>query len=162
PLLKPRRIRITLWYAHGTVSRRLRLAEKVAYRVVTPSTESFRLPSHKTRVVGHGIDTNAFTPSPVQRSPEQPFVVLTVGRIAPVKCLETLLDAANSLYQELEFHRLRVSIVGEAAPGDQAYYQHLQDLTDLFRLREVVEFVGSVNHERVVREYQDADVFVNT
>lgn len=162
PLLRAYHIPITLWYTHKSVNWKLRLAEKVSYRVVTASPESFRIPSDKTRVIGHGIDTEQFKPASRSHNPEQPFVVLTVGRIAPVKCLETLLEAARSLYHDLEFHRLRVTIVGEAAPEYQTYEKHLRELVTELRLAEVVEFAGAVTHEQVVHKYQEADVMVNT
>jgi glycosyltransferase involved in cell wall biosynthesis len=162
PLLKLWRVPIVLWYTHKAVSLKLRLAEKVSYRIVTASQESFRLSSPKTRIIGHGVDTDLFVPSPVRRLPNQPFVVVSVGRIAPVKSLQTLIEAANSLYQNLDFHRLRVSIVGEAESRDVNYLAHMHELVSMFRLAEVVDFAGAVSHARVVSEYQEADVMVNT
>lgn len=56
------RKRIGLWYTHGTVTWRLRLAEKLVNVIFTASPESFRLPSKKLIITGHGIDTNLFYP----------------------------------------------------------------------------------------------------
>ena len=58
-----------LWYTHRSVTLRLRLAERAATRVVSASPESFRLPSDKLRVIGHGIDTQRFTPAPPPSGP---------------------------------------------------------------------------------------------
>ena len=162
PLLKVWRVPIVLWYTHKAVSFKLKLAEKVSWRVVTASAESFRIASRKVRIIGHGVDTDLFTPTPTQRQPEQPFVVITVGRIAPVKCLDVLIDAAQSLYHDLEFHRLRVSIIGDAAPEYADYEKHLRELVEALNLQTVVEFAGGVSHERVVLEYQEAYVMVNS
>jgi glycosyltransferase involved in cell wall biosynthesis len=162
PLLKLWRVPIVLWYTHKAVSLKLKLAEKVSWRVVTASAESFRIASRKVRVIGHGVDTDLFRPSLMQRQPEQPFVVISVGRIAPIKCLNVLIDAAQGLYYELEFHRLRVSIIGEAAPEYADYEKHLRELVETLNLQNVVEFAGGVSHERVVMEYQEADVMVNS
>ena len=162
PLLKLWRVPIVLWYAHKSVTLKLRLAEKLSWRVVTSSQDSFRLPSRKVRVIGQGIDTNLFLPSPVRRDDNQPFVVVSAGRIAPVKSLHTLIDAANSLYQELDFQRLRVQIIGEAAPTDHLYLEHLHELVSEFRLAEVVSFLGGRRQAGVAAAYQAADVMVNT
>lgn len=162
PLLKMWHVPIVLWYTHKAVSFKLRLAEKVSWRVVTASPESFRLASRKVRIIGHGVDTQLFKPLNRHRVPEQPFVVISVGRIAPIKCLNVLIDAAQSLYHDLEFHRLRVSIIGEAAPEYAEHAAHLHELVDVLNLDNVVEFAGGVSHERVVLEYQEADVMVNS
>jgi glycosyltransferase involved in cell wall biosynthesis len=162
PLLKLWRVPIVLWYTHKAVSLKLRLAEKVSWRVVTASAESFRIASGKVRIIGHGVDTDLFRPISVERQPEQPFVIISVGRIAPVKCLNTLIDVAQSLYHDLEFHRLRVSIIGEAAPEYADYEKHLHELVEALKLETVVEFAGGVSHEQVVLEYQEADVMVNS
>ena len=162
PFLKLWRLPIVMWYTHKSVTLKLRLAEKVCWRVVTASPESFRLPSQKVRVIGHGVDTNLFTPLQSQRDENQPFVVVSAGRITPVKSLHTLIDAANSLYQELDFHRLRVQIIGEAAPQDGAYLQHLLELVSEFRLAEVVSFLGGYSQAGVAEAYRAADVMVNT
>ena len=54
--------RIGLWYTHGTVSWKLRLAEKLVHVIFTASSESFRLKSNKVVVTGHGTDTELFKP----------------------------------------------------------------------------------------------------
>jgi glycosyltransferase involved in cell wall biosynthesis len=162
PLLKLWRIPIVLWYAHKAASFKLRLAEKVSWRVVTASPESFRITSRKTCVIGHGVDIRLFTPASSARQPDQAFTVVSVGRIAPVKRLQVLINAANSLYHDRELHGLRVRIIGEPGEGDADYAQHLHELVDELNLRDVVEFTGAVSHDRIVTEYQAADVMVNT
>ena len=57
PLLKAKGIPIILWYAHGHVSRMLRMAEKVVDKIVTSSPQGCRLQSSKVLVIGQGIDT---------------------------------------------------------------------------------------------------------
>ena len=56
--------RIALWYTHKSVNLKLRIAAALANVVFTASKESFRLPTKKLRVVGHGIDTDFFFPDP--------------------------------------------------------------------------------------------------
>lgn len=152
PLLKPRRIPITLWYAHKAVTPRLRLAEKLVDHVVTASPESFRINSPKVQVIGHGIDTTQFTPA---EPPAGRFTIITVSRIAPVKKLETILQAAH-LLADCDF---RLRIIGNVQ--DEAYAQSLRQLVAELGLSERVEFVGEVPHHEIAREYQQAHLMVN-
>lgn len=157
PLLKPRGISITLWYAHKSVTARLRLAEKLVDQVVTSSPEGFRIDSPKVRVIGQGIDTGQFTPA---APPGGRFTIVTVSRIAPVKKLETILQAARLLVDEECDFRLR--IIGNVNPQDEAYAQGLRTLAAELGLNEHIEFVGEVAHHHIVREYQQAHLMVNT
>jgi len=159
PLLKVWRVPVVLWYAHKSVSLQLRLAEKIAWRVVTASPESFRLPSRKSRVIGHGVDTQLFAPPPAPRPADQPFQVVSVGRIAPVKHLETVIEALTLIDPA---HGLQLRLVGQAAPGDEAYAARLREGVRARGLGARVEFAGAVNHDRVAAMYQSADVMVNT
>ncbi len=51
-----------LWYTHKSVTVWLRIAEFISHDIFTASKESFRLPSKKVIVTGHGIDTEFFSP----------------------------------------------------------------------------------------------------
>jgi glycosyltransferase involved in cell wall biosynthesis len=162
PLLRPHGIPLTLWYAHKAVTRQLRWAERLSQRVVSASPESFRLPSAKLRIIGHGIDTALFAPSenPLNGSL---FTILTAGRVTPSKGIETLLEAARVLYHDLGWKTLRVRIIGgsSSAVGDTDYGQKLKQEARALGLAGVVEFAGAVSYDRMTAEYQAADVMVN-
>jgi glycosyltransferase involved in cell wall biosynthesis len=160
PLLKLWRIPITLWYTHKAVSAKLRLAEKWVDHIVTSSPEGFRLPSAKLRVIGHGIDTEVFVPAPLADSSSRPFSVITVGRIAPVKGLETLIETAQQLHNQ-GVDDIRMRIIGGAAPQDAAYSERLRQMVIDNDLQSVVTFAGPVSHDQVVSAYQIGDVLVN-
>ncbi len=156
PLLRPRGIPITLWYAHKTVTLKLRLAEKVVQRVVTSSPDGFRLDSPKIRIVGQGIDTSRFVPAPV---PPDQLTLLSVSRLRPAKALDTLIEAAWLLHVDGFDFRLR--IVGEAYPEDRAYAEDLRAMVTRLRLENVVEFAGPVPFHAIVSEYQRASLMLN-
>lgn len=163
PLLKVWRVPVTLWYTHKATSPSLRLAEKLVNHIVTASPESFRLPSRKVQVIGHGIDTQRFTPVSDQRSAvsHQPFKIVSVGRIGPVKRLETIIAAVNTLVHEQGLNHTGLRIVGGVYPQDVAYGERLRQMVKDYQLEDIVEFVGPISHEETVREYQNADVMVN-
>ncbi len=113
-----------LWYTHKEVSLRLRVASWLVNKIYTASKESCRLPSKKVEVVGHGIDVDFFTNRPTQRTP---FHLVSVGRIAPVKDLETIIRAFLELKKKDSTTEL--SIVGVPITAvDQLYRAKLANL----------------------------------
>lgn len=75
-------VRIGLWYTHKNTRLLLRIAALFSHVIFTASRESFRLRSWKVQVVGHGIDTDFFTPDPhIARGGH----VLSVGRLMKSK-----------------------------------------------------------------------------
>jgi glycosyltransferase involved in cell wall biosynthesis len=104
PLAKLRGWPVVLWYTHRHVDFKLRLASALADRIVTASPESYRLGGPKVRVIGHGIDTDRFSPGETSEvfktsevSKAARNTVLAVGRIAPIKNYEMLIRAAAQI-----------------------------------------------------------------
>src|SRR3989344_1443042 len=159
PLAKLFRKRIVTWYVHGAVTWKTRAVARLADVILTASLESFRVASPKVRVVGHGIDTDAFQPLP-KRAPNQHFQIVSVGRISPTKDYETLIKAAADLKRA--GHQTAVTIVGEPGlPEQVAYLESLKVLTIRLGLDEVVRFVGPVPNRDVVAYFQQADLAVS-
>jgi glycosyltransferase involved in cell wall biosynthesis len=132
---------ITLWYAHSATPRTVRAAEKVVDRILTPTPESFRVKSKKVTVTGHGIDTDLFAPGP--REASDCLRIVSVGRIAPVKRLEVLVEAVRLLPG-----RVDLRLVGPVQ--DPAYAESLG-----------VQLAGPRRYDEVVHDYRWADVLVN-
>lgn len=161
PWARLRRVPLVLWYTHKSVTWELKLAHWLVDRVVTASPESFRLPSDKVMVTGHGIDTEVFRPMESPR-PERPFTVLSVGRISPIKDYETLIEAADILVNQRGQPDLRFVVVGDAATPEQVTYrERLLAEVRQRKLTDGFEFVGAVPHHQVVDCYRQADLFVN-
>jgi glycosyltransferase involved in cell wall biosynthesis len=160
PLAKLRGWPIVLWYTHRHVGWQLRLATLLADCVVTASPESFQLSSSKLQVTGHGIDTEHFKPESAARV--SPPVVLAVGRRAPIKNYEFMIDATARLSESLGRSAFRVRIVGGEegnAPSD--YATQLQARIVRAGLEGIVELVGPIAYSQIVREFQRASVHVN-
>lgn len=162
PLLKAHRVPITLWYTHKSVTRTLRLAEKLVNHVVTASPESFRIPSSKVVITGHGIDTDLFSPTAAMRDPDAPFTIVSVGRIAPVKRIEVLIEAARILRDENPDLNFRIRIVGEASPSEQDYARQLRASVTRNKLDSIVDLSGGILYEQVADAYRCAKAMVNT
>lgn len=136
--------RIGLWYVHKSVDLKLRMAEEFADVIFTASLESFRLPSKKVQVVGHGIDTDFFSSD---ASVERTQTLLSVGRLDKTKRHDFAIRAAALAHRELRI------------AGDGAERDHLEVLA-----REVnanVTFLGGVTQEQLRDEYRKAAFLIH-
>ncbi len=158
--------KISLWYTHKSVDTKLRIAEKFSHVVFTASKESFRLPSRKLRVMGHGIDTGKFLRSAGsddarhENSPTLPLQIVTVGRISPVKDYETLLAAAKILAEKDVSFRVQVFGIPET-PEQEKYLRSLKEIVERDGLIEKIYFCGAVTQDALPGILREADIFVN-
>jgi glycosyltransferase involved in cell wall biosynthesis len=146
--------RVSLWYLHKAVSWRLRVGVLFAERVFTASKDSFRIRTNKVRIVGHGIDTELFSPG---ASPAGFPVCITVGRVARIKKVDVLIRAfarsaafsAGSVFKiigpfESEAYRIELeSLIAELGAGDQ------------------VRFMGPLSQERTHAELAASRLFLH-
>jgi len=157
PLLKLKRIPTTLWYTHPHAPLALRGAIRTVDRVITADFGSCRVSTPKLLVVGHGIDTDRFVPAFGDRSGVR---LVAVGRVAPIKRLELLVEAVARL-RRCPPRRLEVRLIGPTDAPDADYEAALRlralDLGDAAQ----VTFVGPLGTEEVIAEYQAADAVVS-
>ena len=153
--------RIFFWYTSGGVTAKLRLAEKFANVVFTASLESFRLPSKKVIITGHGIDTELFKPSDKkQATGNNVLKILSVGRISPVKNYEILIEAAK-IFKKTRKDFL-VTIVGEAGLIENGGYElRIKNKIKEHGLENNFYFTGKIEHKNLPRYYQSHDLFVH-
>jgi len=165
PWAKLLRIPIVQWYAHGRVDFKLRAAHAIADKIVTPSKESFRIRSDKVIITGHGIDIDRFSPATPRetRKSRDKHVVLSAGRISPVKNYETLIAAADILVNRKNMGDLEFIIAGGVPiTSQQMYYEKIVKLAQELHLGDKLKFVGQIPYTEVVAYYQVCDIFVNT
>ncbi|OGZ30974.1 MAG: hypothetical protein A2931_02585 [Candidatus Niyogibacteria bacterium RIFCSPLOWO2_01_FULL_45_48] len=150
--------KIALWYVHKSVDFKLRLAEKLADKIFTASKESFRLPSKKVEIVGHGIDINKFSILNFQFSNK--LRIITAGRIAPVKNLEMLIESFGILQNSKIDFEARVA-GGPITKADKNYFEKLKLLVKQKGLENTVSFVGPISYPQIADFYHEGDIFVN-
>jgi len=126
---------VYLWYVHKQVSFSLKIALALVKKVVTASKESFRLSSPKVNIVGHGIDTDLYTPGNGKG-------VITVGRVSKTKRIDSI-----------RTDRLIV-VGGPITKEDEMYADEIKKLPN-------IDYVGPVAPKEVVSWLQKANVFVN-
>ncbi len=155
--------KMVLWYTHKAVDWKMRAAHALVDIVFTASSESFRLPSKKAKIAGHGIDLNKFRMQNSEcRIQNAEFRILSIGRISPVKDYETLIKAAEILYHHQKVKDIEVEIYGKIGlPEHQSYLDSLVEFVHTADLEGVVKFQGELNYEYVDEVYREADLFVN-
>jgi glycosyltransferase involved in cell wall biosynthesis len=152
------RKKISLWYAHKSVTRALKLAVRRLDAVFTVSEASFRVPTQKLHVVGHGIDTEVFKPDMREASLETRLV--TSGRIAPSKHLVEMIQALDALHAKGE--KFTFTIVGApVTPQEKVYERHLKEEIAKRPFASKITLMGAVGHDQLPAILNRHDVFLN-
>ena len=160
PLAKIFRKKIVSWYTHGAVSWRLKIMEKFTNQILTASKESFRLPSKKLIVVGHGINTEKFNFSESKKQ-SGIFQILSVGRISPTKDYESMIKAMDILAQQ-GIIDVKLNIIGTVGLAEQqTYFNSLKEMVVKMNLTNQVEFLGAVKHNEIPNYLRTSDIFIN-
>ncbi len=157
PILRPRRVPIVTWYAHRAVGPMLKVAHHLSDRIVTSSEHGYRYRRDKLTILGHGIDTRVFAPG--EAEPERPPLILSVGRLSPIKDLGTLIEACRLLRGSGE--DFRCALVGDAPVGHEWYEAELRDRVAAAGLAGTVLFAGSTPNDRLASWYRRANMHVN-
>ena len=181
PLLTARGIRTVLWYTHRQRSAQLRLGLNMSWRAVSAHATSFPYQTDKLRVIGHGIDTEFYRPSPHPKSLPQdeggtsphnrekqsPFpldggragdggeLVVQVGRLAPIKHQATTIEAVAGT-------AARLALIGGAQTGGALDYERaLKAVAQKLGMGERCLFTGDLPAADVRAWYRRATVAVN-
>lgn len=151
--------RIALWYAHGAVTWRVRAAEFLSDMILSSSKSGFRMPSSKLIITGQGIDTDLFRPVADKKSGGK-LRMISVGRIAPVKHYEQMIEAAAVLNKKGILFEL--TIAGQPLiDRDREYFKELHKQITENNLESKVNLIGSVPFGEVAGMYADYDLFIN-
>jgi glycosyltransferase involved in cell wall biosynthesis len=137
--------RVALWYTHKSVNNKLRFAAFFSDIIFTASKESFRLKSSKVHVMGHGIDTDFFSPDP---SIARGDWILSVGRLMPSKRHDLAIQRAVR-----EDRTLRIAGEGPERARLEALAQ---------KLHATVQFLGGLTQAQLRDEYRTAAYFIHT
>lgn len=137
--------KVGLWYTHKSVTVWLRIAEFISHDIFTASKESFRLPSRKLIVTGHGIDTEFFSPD---KSVIRGKHLLSVGRLMKSKRHDIAIEVAAKAGRELRI------------AGDGPEEMNLRKLAETFGAN--VQFLGGLKQTQLRDEYRKAAFFIHT
>lgn len=109
---------------------------------------------HKVVVLPLGVDVDAFRPRrDRQRNRDEPFRLLSVGRLSAPKGYPILIEAAALL--RTRGRNIRLTLVGEGPERAT-----LEQLIALHELSGCVRLAGACNHDRLAQYYDAGDAFV--
>ena len=91
-------------------------------------------------LAGRTADPSEFTPAWDHRPTDAPPSIVWLGRIDPLKDLETLIRAAAIVHQEMP--RVKFVLYGKAPKGNEWYEDRCRNLRDELGLKETVIFAG--------------------
>ena len=157
PWLRARGIPLVTWYAHPSLTRTLKVAHLLSDRMVASLPTAYPYRPDKLTVIGQGIDTRLFAPGIAE---DDPPVVLSVGRLSPVKDHPTLIEAMAQLRgRGLGF---RLALVGGAVTAqDRAYESVLRARARERGLDGLVDWVGPKPPSALPEWYQRCALHVN-
>lgn len=159
PLVKLFKKKLIMFYAHGGVHFKLKIAEKMVNKVLTSSLAGFRLKSKKVKVIGQGIDTELF--QPVNEVQPQVFRTLYAGRINETKDPRTIIEALDILVNEQNL-RIKLKIIGwPLVKSEKKYLEGLKELVKNKKLNNYVEFINSIPYSQMPKYYQETNLFIN-
>lgn len=151
------RKKIVLWYLHRSVTLRLKIAEKLSYKIATAARESLKFNSKKIVETGHGIDIEKFKTK--KNWAGDKLRILSVGRISPIKNFETLINALGILKKE--GFNPNLNIIGRPIMSeDFSYQEYLKNLTAQLGLEKNTHFIGFVPYTAISSYYKEADFCV--
>ena len=158
PVWRLLRKKIGLWYAHGTVSRSLKIAVTLADTVFTSTPQGLQIDTPKRVIVGQGIDMELF--SYKERTSNQIPRLIVDGRIAPSKNIDVLLRACALVRDSGQ--KFIFTIVGAPITAEEhAYAKKIKALVQELQLTEFVHWQGGVTQAQLVPLLHASDIYIH-
>ncbi|MBI5728711.1 MAG: glycosyltransferase family 4 protein [Candidatus Magasanikbacteria bacterium] len=158
--------KVLLWYTHKAVNLKLRLAEKFVTKIFTASKESFRLPSKKVEVVGHGVNMEEFaTQKWLRQLPNyrEQILLLIAGRVAPSKDLETPIRAVAALKHIEDIPPVFLDVIGSPILDvDYNYKEKLESFKKELHCAGNVRLNDSRSYQQMSHVYQTHHILIHT
>lgn len=150
-----------LWYAHKSVTRNLRMAEKLVDYIASSSPEGFRLRSKKVIYTGQAINTDLFKPKPASSRHASGLKLVTVGRISMVKNYEAIINACAKGKGKWPEPWTFTIVGGPIMPKDHDYLALLKRRVAELKLDSRIYFSGPATYEDIPALLQEHDLFLN-
>ena len=158
PFLYTFNIPLITWYAHRNQTTTLKWAHLFSSHVVSVNESSYPYKKDKFVSLGHGIDTSYF--SPADSSKIRPPLILSVGRLSPIKDPKTFIEAMSIIRARgVDFEAL---LVGDAPERDRPYKQELINLIDRKDNHGRVQLEGSVPYQDIISYYRQCTIHINS
>jgi glycosyltransferase involved in cell wall biosynthesis len=150
--------RVYLWRNHYAGSLLTDVAALFCTKIFCTSRHSYTAKFKKTIFMPIGVDTERFTPD--ERMVRVPRSILWLGRIAPSKRVEMVVEALSALSKKgIPFS---ATILGSPLPQDRTYYDTLVGRVAELGLASHVTFVPAISNNKTPDMYRAHAIFVNT
>ncbi len=148
--------KVYLWYNHRYGNFIAKFASLLVDVIFFTSSFSFFSKNKKAIQAPVGIDTNIFYPSLEEKAAG---TILSLGRIAPVKKIEILIEALKILDSKgFNFH---LDIVGQVLDRDSGYYYKIKQRSQELVNKNKIHFLGSIINRQTPIYYRKNEVCVN-
>lgn len=152
---------IVMWRTHCHMNMRTRLSHALASKVVTAVPESFRIKSRKVKVIGHSVELDKFAFRTKPHTKDGP-IILSVGRISPVKNYEIMIEALTILVKTYGLKTSQFIFVGgPASESKDPYFQKIMALARERKVEEHCVFTGPIPFNQIEEFYQRAELFIS-
>ena len=148
--------KIYMWRNHHAGTFLTDIAASFCAKVFCTSKFSYTAKYKKTVIMPVGVDTNVFKQNlSVEKIPSS---ILFLGRIAPVKKPDLLIQALSEISKKISFS---ATIVGSPLPRDVEYYESLKKFVKSKNLEDKIAFENGVSNNETPAIYSAHDIFVN-
>lgn len=147
---------VYLWRNHQAGNFLTTLAVRFSTKTFCTSRFSFIARFSKNVLMPVGVDTSSFRILPDMK--RVPGTVLFLGRMAPSKRPDVLLEALATLPLETDW---RADFFGSALPKDRAYEEGIHTRARALNLESRVTFSPGIPHSECSRVYNSHEIFVN-
>lgn len=149
--------RIILWYNHEKGGFFTKIAYFFANRIFYTSPHSFFVKFKKAKLMPAGIDTDKFIKLPeVTREKNS---LLYLGRIAPIKNIDTLIGAVE-LCDKIG-KKIILDIVGDAEKNNLSYLEFIKNLSGPLLKTGQIRFFPSIPNGETPKIYNQHEIFIN-
>ncbi len=153
--------KIGMWYVHRNVDIKFRVATALADVVFSAVPESFRIKTPKVNFMGQAVPIDIYArPQNFVEEKRKAFKIISVGRITPIKNLDTLAEAVAILRDQNIL--VDVDLIGEpVVPADIEYKKKLVELIAEKKVGDRIHFVGNVPNKDIPPLYWQSDLSIN-
>lgn len=148
--------KVFLWRNHPVGDWKTNLACRLSHKVFHTSPQAFVAHCKNAEIMPVGIDLDSFRPSAM---PVESNNILVLGRIAPVKRLEYIIDGLGRLHKKRV--AFKADIVGDALEADAEYYDSLKARIKINGLGRKVRLLPAVSHEEASELYRQYKLYVD-
>lgn len=149
--------KITMWRNHSTGNFLTRIAMAFSDKIFCTSKYSFTAHSKKTILMPAGIDTDVFKRD--KSVPRVQHSILCLGRIAPVKNIDVLINALLKI--DDDGYDFSVSVVGDSIPKDEDYLSVIKNKAKPLLEKGKLEFLAGIPNNKAPEVYSAHEIFVN-